>query len=68
MKKHQAVLAEINNHDSRIGAVVDAGKQMMEDEHFARDEIRNRVNALYDHWVHLKDKANQVCCQIICFY
>lgn len=60
IKKHQAVLAEINNHDSRISAVVDAGKQMMEDEHFASDEIRNRVNALYEHWVQLKDKANQV--------
>jgi spectrin alpha len=59
IKKHQAVLAEINNHDGRIGAVVDAGKQMMEDEHFASDQIRNRVNALYDHWVQLKEKANQ---------
>lgn len=59
MKKHQAVLAEINNHDSRINAVVDAGKQMMEDEHFAREEIKNRVNALNDHWTTLKEKANQ---------
>ncbi|KAL3280132.1 hypothetical protein HHI36_017636 [Cryptolaemus montrouzieri] len=59
IKKHQVVLAEINNHDSRISAVIDAGKQMMEDEHFASDEIRNRVNALYDHWVQLKDKSNQ---------
>ena len=60
IKKHQAVLAEINNHDGRIITVVDAGKRMMEDEHFASDEIRNRVNALYDHWVQLKEKANQV--------
>lgn len=59
IKKHQAVLAEINNHDSRIGAVVDAGKRMMEDEHFASDEIRYRVNNLYEHWVQLKEKANQ---------
>lgn len=59
IKKHQAVLAEINNHDGRISAVVEAGKQMMEDEHFATDQIRNRVNALNDHWVQLKEKANQ---------
>ncbi|XP_044259626.1 spectrin alpha chain isoform X4 [Tribolium madens] len=59
IKKHQAVLAEINNHDARISAVVEAGKQMMEDEHFASDQIRNRVNALNDHWVQLKEKANQ---------
>ncbi|EEZ99233.1 spectrin alpha chain isoform X4 [Tribolium castaneum] len=59
IKKHQAVLAEINNHDARISAVVEAGRQMMEDEHFASDQIRNRVTALNDHWVQLKEKANQ---------
>lgn len=60
IKKHQAVLAEINNHEGRIRAVIDAGKQMMEDEHFAMDEIRNRVNTLNDHWESLKEKASQV--------
>ncbi|XP_060526882.1 spectrin alpha chain isoform X2 [Cylas formicarius] len=59
IKKHQAVVAEINNHDARISAVVDAGRQMTEDEHFASDEIRNRVTALSDHWELLKEKANQ---------
>ncbi|KAJ8920410.1 hypothetical protein NQ315_005276 [Exocentrus adspersus] len=59
IKKHQAVLAEVNNHDARIRAVIDAGKQMMEDEHFASDEIRNRVTALNDHWESLKEKSNQ---------
>ncbi|KAF7280660.1 alpha spectrin isoform X1 [Rhynchophorus ferrugineus] len=59
IKKHQAVLAEINNHDARITAVVEAGKQMTEDEHFASDEIRNRVAALSEHWEQLKEKAHQ---------
>lgn len=59
IKKHQAVLSEINNHESRMSAVVEAGKQMLEDEHFARDEIRNRVNSLFDHWTNLKEKALQ---------
>ncbi|KAK9736583.1 Variant SH3 domain [Popillia japonica] len=59
IKKHHAVLTEINNHDNRITAVIDAGKQMMEDEHFASDDIKNRVEALLNHWVQLKEKANQ---------
>lgn len=59
IKKHQAVLAEINNHENRISVVVEAGKQMLEDEHFASDEIRTRVGALYDHWHNLKDRALQ---------
>ncbi|XP_049820921.1 spectrin alpha chain isoform X3 [Aethina tumida] len=59
IKKHQAVLAEINNHDGRIANVLDTGKQMMEDEHFATDEIRNRVTLLSNHWDSLKEKAGQ---------
>ncbi|XP_065169865.1 spectrin alpha chain isoform X2 [Atheta coriaria] len=59
IKKHQAVLAEVNNHDGRISAVINAGKQMMEDEHFASDEIRNRVTSLFEHWNLLKEKAHQ---------
>ncbi|GLV31595.1 alpha Spectrin [Carabus blaptoides fortunei] len=59
IKKHQAVLSEINNHESRMSSVVDAGKQMLEDEHFASDEIRNRVSSLFDHWTQLKEKALQ---------
>lgn len=31
----------------------------MEDEHFASDEIRNRVTSLNDHWENLKEKSNQ---------
>lgn len=59
IKKHQAVLSEINNHESRMSSVVDAGKQMLEDEHFASDEIRNRVSSLFDHWTQLKERALQ---------
>lgn len=59
IKKHQAVLAEINNHESRMSVVVEAGKQMLEDKHFASDEIRNRVGALFEHWNNLKERALQ---------
>lgn len=61
MKKHQAVLAEINNHESRNAAVSHSGKQMLADQHFASDEISSRVEELNNHWTHLKEKALQVC-------
>lgn len=61
MKKHQAVLAEINNHEHRMTAVCQAAQQMMDDGHFATDEIRLRATNLNDHWTQLKDKALQVC-------
>lgn len=59
MKKHQAVLAEINNHENRIAAVCQSGQQMMDDGHFATDEIRLRLGNLNDHWIQLKEKALQ---------
>lgn len=59
MKKHQAVLAEINNHENRIAAVCQSGQQMLDEGHFATDEIRLRLGNLNDHWSQLKEKALQ---------
>ncbi|XP_046986663.1 spectrin alpha chain isoform X3 [Schistocerca americana] len=59
IKKHQAVLAEINNHENRITAVYQSGQQMLDEGHFASDEIKQRVATLNDHWTQLKDKALQ---------
>ena len=60
MKKHQAVLAEINNHESRIAAVDQAAQQMIEEEHFAIADIKRRIQDLDSHWTQLKEKALQV--------
>lgn len=59
MKKHQAVLAEINNHENRVAAVCQSGQQMIDEGHFAADEIRLRLANLNDHWTQLKEKALQ---------
>jgi len=60
MKKHQAVVAEINNHESRIAAVTQAGQQMVDSKHFASEDIKQRLANLNKHWSHLKEKAYQV--------
>lgn len=60
IKKHQAVLAEINNHESRIGIVTHAGNQMVEEGHFAAEDIKHRIANLNQHWNSLKEKAVQV--------
>lgn len=59
IKKHQAVLAEINNHESRIGIVTHAGNQMVEEGHFAAEDIKHRIANLNQHWNSLKEKAVQ---------
>lgn len=60
MKKHQAVLAEINNHEHRVTTVCQSAQHMMDEGHFATDEIRLRAGNLNDHWTQLKEKALQV--------
>jgi len=60
MKKHQAVVAEINNHESRLAAVTQAGQQMVDANHFASEDIKQRLVNLNKHWNHLKEKALQV--------
>ena len=59
IKKHQAVLGEINNHEGRVAAVCQAGEQMIGDGHFASEEIKVRINNLNEHWTQLKEKALQ---------
>lgn len=60
MKKHQAVVAEINNHESRIAAVTQSAQQMIDTKHFASEDIKQRLANLNKHWNHLKEKALQV--------
>jgi spectrin alpha len=59
IKKHQASMAEINNHESRIDAVSHTAQLMVEDGHFASEDIKSRLSTLHDHWNTLKEKANQ---------
>ncbi|KAL1423826.1 hypothetical protein MTO96_003740 [Rhipicephalus appendiculatus] len=59
IKKHQAVLAEINNHENRVRSVCEAGENMVADGHFAHDEINKRIQNLSEKWQQLKDKALQ---------
>lgn len=60
IKKHQAVLAEINNHEGRLINVLNSGEHMLKDDsQIARDEIRQRINAVQEQWNNLKDKSAQ---------
>ncbi len=59
IKKHQAMQAEINNHEPRIDAVSQTAQHMVEEGHFASDEIKVRLGQLHDHWNQLKEKSAQ---------
>lgn len=57
MKKHQALQAELAGHDPRINNVSQLGAEMVNDGHFAADEIQAKIKDLEERWKALKDKA-----------
>ena len=59
IKKHQAMQAEINNHEPSIDQVSQAAQLMVEGGHFQSDEIKSRLGKLHDHWNQLKEKSSQ---------
>ena len=54
MKKHQALQAELQGHDSRITEVCDQGQGMINQGHFASEDIQNRIDELKEKWNNLK--------------
>ena len=59
IKKHHMLSTEINNHEPRIDAVSQTAQGMVEEGHFASDDIKHRLGSLHDHWNQLKEKASQ---------
>ncbi len=59
MKKHQALQVEIMGHEPRITTVCESGQEMINEGHFASEDIQQKITLLNDRWGNLKDKANQ---------
>ena len=54
MKKHQALQAELAGHEPRINNVCQQGAEMVNDGHFAADEIQDKIKDLEERWNALK--------------
>uniref|UniRef100_A0A8C4X8M7 Spectrin alpha chain, non-erythrocytic 1 n=1 Tax=Erpetoichthys calabaricus TaxID=27687 RepID=A0A8C4X8M7_ERPCA len=59
LKKHQALQAEIAGHEPRIKAVTQKGQAMVEEGHFAGDDVKAKLGELNGRWETLKGKASQ---------
>ncbi|KAJ2946711.1 hypothetical protein O0L34_g12769 [Tuta absoluta] len=59
MKKHQAVMGEMAQHEARVEAVRAAGAALRDAGHFAADEIASRLHQLQTQWSQLQEKALQ---------
>lgn len=54
MKKHQALQTELTGHDNRIQTVCDNGQTMIDEGHFASDDVTNKIKGLEYKWTTLK--------------
>ncbi|KAJ8734339.1 hypothetical protein PYW07_014890 [Mythimna separata] len=59
MKKHQAVMGEMAQHEARVDAVRAAGQALRDAGHFAADDIAARLQHLHQQWTQLQEKALQ---------
>ncbi|XP_047035477.1 spectrin alpha chain isoform X1 [Helicoverpa zea] len=59
MKKHQAVMGEMAQHEARVEAVRAAGAALRDAGHFAADHIAQRLQQLQQQWTQLQEKAAQ---------
>ncbi|KAL5013103.1 hypothetical protein ScPMuIL_011654 [Solemya velum] len=59
MKKHHALQAELVGHEPRINNVSQHGDEMINEGHFAAEEIQQKISDLNDRWAQLKDRAGQ---------
>uniref|UniRef100_A0A3Q3QVI0 Spectrin alpha chain, non-erythrocytic 1 n=1 Tax=Monopterus albus TaxID=43700 RepID=A0A3Q3QVI0_MONAL len=59
LKKHQALQAEITGHEPRIKVVTQKGEAMVEEGHFAAEDVKAKLAELHGRWDTLKAKASQ---------
>lgn len=58
IQKHQAFEAELNANQSRLDAVDSTGEQLIADDHYASDQIRERLDELHKLWAYLFERSN----------
>lgn len=55
LSKHKALENEIHSHDPQLMSVVSIGDELVQQEHFGADRIKERLKEILDMWNHLLD-------------
>ncbi|KAK7068041.1 Spectrin beta chain, non-erythrocytic 5, partial [Halocaridina rubra] len=53
LQKHQAFMAELQAHESRIKEITDKGAMLINKKHKNSDNVKDEVDQLVDRWTHL---------------
>ncbi|XP_075396529.1 spectrin alpha chain, erythrocytic 1 isoform X1 [Tenrec ecaudatus] len=57
LNRHQVILADINSHEPRIRVITERGNKMIEEGHFAADDVASRVKNLNENMESLQARA-----------
>ncbi|XP_007530647.2 spectrin alpha chain, erythrocytic 1 [Erinaceus europaeus] len=57
LNRHQVILADISSHEPRIRVITDRGNKMVEEEHFAAEDVASRVRNLNENMESLQARA-----------
>ena len=55
LSKHKALESEIHSHDPQLMSVVSVGDELVREEHFGADQIKDRLKDILAMWNHLLD-------------
>uniref|UniRef100_G3W7Y5 Spectrin alpha chain, erythrocytic 1 n=1 Tax=Sarcophilus harrisii TaxID=9305 RepID=G3W7Y5_SARHA len=59
LNRHQVILADIASHEPRIRVITERGNKMIEEGHFAADDVASRVKSLNENMKSLQARAAQ---------
>jgi len=58
LQKHQAFEAELTANKGRVDSVTSDGEKLVDNGHYASDEIKSRVESLQELWKELLASSN----------
>ncbi|XP_058165915.1 spectrin alpha chain, erythrocytic 1 [Dasypus novemcinctus] len=57
LNRHQIILADIASHEPRIRVITEKGNKMVEEEHFAAEDVASKVKSLNENMESLRARA-----------
>ena len=58
-KKHGLLESELGSHDTQVKSLLSRGEELIEEEHYASDRIKERCEELIGFWDDLQKAADE---------
>uniref|UniRef100_A0A5F8G4J8 Spectrin alpha chain, erythrocytic 1 n=1 Tax=Monodelphis domestica TaxID=13616 RepID=A0A5F8G4J8_MONDO len=64
LNRHQVILADIDSHEPRIHAITERGNKLVDEGHFAAEDVASRVKSMNENMESLQARAAQRQCDL----